>query len=149
MSSLWYIQATPEQLNMPRANTMVSHLGIEFIEVGENFLRARMPVDQRTIQPYGILHGGASTALAETMGSVAASLTLDLTHKVPVGMEINANHIRPVPGGSPDAPRFVYGVTTPIHLGSTTQVWDIRITDEKDRLVCIARLTIAVVPRKE
>ena len=145
--TIWTIQPTPEQLNLRGTQTMVSHLGIEFTEVGEDYLKARMPVDGRTIQPFGLLHGGASTALAESMGSVAASLTLDLTRKIPVGMEINANHLRPVQAGSDEEPRYVYGVTRPIHIGSTTQVWDIRITDDQDRLVCISRLTLAVVAR--
>jgi 1,4-dihydroxy-2-naphthoyl-CoA hydrolase len=139
--SIWFTPATPEALNAPRQRTMVSHLGIEFTAVGEDSLAARMPVDERTIQPFGLLHGGASAALAETLGSVAASLTLDLSKKIPVGMEINANHLRPVRSG------WVTGVATPIHLGSSTQVWDIRITNDAGKLACIARLTLAVIDR--
>lgn len=139
--SIWFTPATPEALNTPRQRTMVSHLGIEFTAVGEDSLTARMPVDERTIQPFGLLHGGASAALAETLGSVAASLTLDLSKKVPVGMEINANHLRPVRSG------WVTGVATPIHLGSSTQVWDIRISNDAGKLACIARLTLAVIDR--
>src|SRR5512139_2696000 len=102
--NIWTINATPEQLNMSQVHTMISTLGIEFTEVGEDYLKARMPVDEHTIQPFGLLHGGASTALAESMGSLAASLTLDLTKKIPVGMEINANHIRPVQVGTAEEP---------------------------------------------
>jgi 1,4-dihydroxy-2-naphthoyl-CoA hydrolase len=120
---------------------MVETLGIEFVEVGEDSLTARMPVDRRTIQPAGLLHGGASVALAETLGSVAASLVVDPTTTACVGLEINANHIRSVRAG------FVTGVARPIHLGSSTQVWDIRISDEHDRLACICRLTMAVLKR--
>ena len=120
---------------------MVEHLGIEFLEVGEDSLTARMPVDRRTIQPAGLLHGGASVALAETLGSVAATLCVDLTDTACVGLEINANHIRSVRSG------FVTGVARPIHLGTSTQVWDISITDEQGRLTCICRLTMAVLKR--
>lgn len=141
--SIWKTKATPQDLNTPRKKTMVSHLGIEFIEIGEDSITARMPVDERTIQPYGILHGGASVALAETLGSVASQLSIDTHHKMAVGMEINANHLRPVSIG------WVYGVVKPIHLGKTTQVWEIRITNEADKLVCISRITLAVLDKKE
>jgi 1,4-dihydroxy-2-naphthoyl-CoA hydrolase len=140
--SIWLISATPEQINALRRNTMISHLGIEFTAISEDSLTARMPVDERTIQPFGILHGGASVALAETLGSVAASLTLDTSKKIPVGMEINANHLRPVSSG------WVSGVVRPVHLGKTSQVWEVRITNEDDKLVCISRITMAVVDRK-
>jgi 1,4-dihydroxy-2-naphthoyl-CoA hydrolase len=140
--TIWQRSVTPEQLNAPRRNSMVSHLGIEFTEVGEESLAARMPVDERTIQPFGILHGGASVALAETLGSVAASLTIDLSQKLPVGMEINANHLRPVSSG------WVTGVVRPVHLGKTTQVWEVRINNEDEKLVCISRITLAIVDRK-
>ncbi|AUD04961.1 hotdog fold thioesterase [Spirosoma pollinicola] len=115
-------------------------LGIEFIEAGEGYLIARMPVDQRTHQPFGILHGGASVVLAETLGSVASFMLLDdPTKQRAVGLEINANHIRSVREG------WVYGRCTPIHIGRTTHIWDIRITDEQGKLVCVSRLTIAVI----
>jgi uncharacterized protein (TIGR00369 family) len=117
--------------------TMVDHLGIEFLEVGDDYVKARMPVDRRTIQPFGLLHGGASVALAETLGSVAANLCVDREKKMCVGLEINANHLRPVTNG------FVYGVARPVHVGDTTQVWEIRILNEQDKLVCISRLTLA------
>jgi 1,4-dihydroxy-2-naphthoyl-CoA hydrolase len=139
--SIWQQNVTPEQMNAAHRGSMVSHLGIEFIDVAEDSLTARMPVDERTIQPFGMLHGGASVALAETLGSVAASLTLDTRLKIPVGMEINANHIRPVTSG------WVTGVVQPVHIGSATQVWEIRITNERGKLVCISRLTLAVIDR--
>ena len=101
-----------------------------------------MPVDSRTVQPYGILHGGASAALAETLGSIAGMLVLDSEKEYCVGMEINANHIRSVRGG------YVYGTAKPIHVGRKTQVWEIRIEDEEGKLVCISRLTLAVISRK-
>jgi 1,4-dihydroxy-2-naphthoyl-CoA hydrolase len=137
--SLWKRAVTLEQLNTPPRPSLVSNLGIEFTEIGEDFLAARMPVDERTIQPFGVLHGGASVALAETLGSVAAGLTLDLAVKVPLGMEINANHLRSATSG------WVTGVVRPVHLGKTSQVWEIRITNEAGKLVCISRLTMAVV----
>ncbi len=121
---------------------MLDHLGIEFLEIGDDYLKARMPVDRRTTQPFGILHGGASAALAETLGSVAANLCVDRNKKMCVGLEINANHISPVNKG------FVYGVARPIHIGGSTQVWEIRIQNERDMLVCIARLTLAVLDTK-
>ncbi|CAG5072776.1 Putative esterase [Dyadobacter sp. CECT 9623] len=132
--------ATIEQLKSLSENTIAGHIGIEFIEVGPDFVTARMPVDKRTHQPFGILHGGASVVLAETLGSIASFLTLpDSDEKHAVGLEINANHLRPVKEG------FVYGTVRPIHLGKTTHIWDIRITNEQEKLVCISRLTVAIV----
>lgn len=122
------------------AASLPGHIGIEFVERGDDWLKARMPVDRRTHQPYGRLHGGASVALAETVASMAASLTVDPAQSAVVGMEINANHIRPVRDG------FVYGVAKAEALGRTTQVWTIRITDEADKLVCLSRITMAVIP---
>ena len=136
---IWTVPATLEQINQRGQGNMISHLGIEFLEINEDSLKARMPVDERTIQPAGILHGGASAALAETLGSMAANLCIDPTKKVCVGMEINANHIRPVSAG------WVSGVVTPVHLGKTTQIWQILIEDEAGKLVCISRLTLAVI----
>jgi len=136
MKSAWSIESL-KQFQHP---SLATHLGIEFTEVGEDYVVGRMPVDQRTHQPFGILHGGASVALAETLGSVAAVLSLeDPVRQRAVGVEINANHIRSVREG------WVYGRCTPLHRGRTTMVWDIRITDEAGRLVCISRLTTAVV----
>jgi len=137
--SIWFTQATPEDLNAGSVNTMVKHIGIEFIGVGDDWIKARMPVDQRTIQPAGLLHGGASVTLAETLGSVAANLCIDPSEKICVGIEINANHVRSIRTG------YVYGITKPIHIGSTTQLWEINIRDEEDKLVCISRLTMAVL----
>ncbi len=132
---------TVGDLNSLTANTMSEKIGIEITGIGEDYLTGRMPVDERTVQPYGILHGGASAALAETLGSLAGALTLDPEKEYCVGMEINANHVRSVRSG------YVYGKATPIHIGSRTQVWEIRIEDGSQKLVCISRLTLAVIPR--
>jgi 1,4-dihydroxy-2-naphthoyl-CoA hydrolase len=133
---------TPDQLNQMNRGNMVGFLGIEFTEVGPDFVCARMPVDERTRQPMGLLHGGASVTLAETLGSIAAYCTIDAGKQYCVGLDINANHIRGVSEG------FIYGKATPLHLGRSTQVWEIRITDEAGKLVCISRLTMAVLDRK-
>ncbi|MCP5420676.1 MAG: hotdog fold thioesterase [Gammaproteobacteria bacterium] len=137
--SIWRVPFTLEQLNAGAAGTLVEHIGIEFLEIGDDYLRARMPVDHRTIQPAGILHGGASVVLAETLGSVAAFFSEDSGQKHCVGLEINANHVRSVSSG------FVYGTARPLHIGSTTQLWDIRISNEHNQLVCVSRLTMAVI----
>lgn len=123
--------------------TMAEYIGIEWTGLGENFLKATMQVDHRTIQPYGLLHGGASCVLAETIGSVASAMVIDHSRFYCVGLEINANHIRGVKEG------FVTGVATPLHLGSTTHVWDIKIHDEKEKLLCVSRLTVVIIPRKD
>lgn len=144
MPAIWFNKDFPlDRLNAMSAGTMGEHLGIRFSEIGDNFLKATMPVDARTKQPYGLLHGGASVALAETLGSVASSLVLDTSLFLCVGLEINANHIRAVKEG------IVTGTATPLHLGSSTHVWEISIHDEKGRLVCVSRLTVAVLKRKE
>jgi 1,4-dihydroxy-2-naphthoyl-CoA hydrolase len=122
-------------------NNLATHLGIEFTELGEDFLQGRMPVDDRTKQPYGILHGGASVALAETLGSFGGNLVVDPARFTVVGQEINANHIRAVNKG------FVIGTAHPFHIGTRSQVWEIRIENEAQRLVCISRLTLAVLER--
>lgn len=120
--------------------TIMEHVGIEYLEVGEDFLTARMPVDHRTRQPFGILHGGASVVLAESLGSVASILCLDDPDaQRPVGLEINANHIRPVAEG------WVYGKVKPIHVGRRTHVWQIEITNEAGKMVCVSRITIAII----
>ena len=142
MAIIWRTIPTVEGLEQIVRGTMVEHLGIEFLEVGEDSLSARMPVDRRTVQPFGLLHGGASATLAETLGSMAGTLCLDPERNLVVGLEINANHIRSVRSG------WVTGVARPLHIGSTTQVWEIRITDERGKLVCISRLTLAVVDRE-
>ena len=118
---------------------MAEHLGIEFTELGTDFLKARMPVDHRTNQPYGLLHGGASCVLAETIGSVASALVIDNSKSICVGLEINANHIRGVREG------FVEGTATPLHIGNSTHVWDIKIHDARNKLVCVSRLTVAIL----
>ena len=129
-----------EQLKKIDNNTLNKHIGIEYLEKGEDYLIARMPVDNRTRQPYGILHGGASVVLAETLGSIASVLCLDdPVNQKAVGLEINANHIRSVSEG------WVYGKVTPIHVGRRTHVWEIRITDESGRLTCISRITVAII----
>ena len=128
----------PAELDALSAGTAIERLGIAFTEVGDDFLRATMPVDARTIQPYGLLHGGASVLLAETLGSSAGNLCVPEGARV-VGIEINANHLRAVTGG------YVTGTARPLHVGRSTQVWEIRIEDGEGRLACVSRLTLAVV----
>jgi 1,4-dihydroxy-2-naphthoyl-CoA hydrolase len=137
---IWFRPYTIEQLRLFHAS-LPRHLGIEFTEIGPDFLRARMPVDERTRQPFGILHGGASVALAETLGSTAAGLVVDPDKYRVVGQEINANHVRAVSEG------FVIGTTRPLHVGKRSHVWEIRIEDEQERLVCISRITMFVMER--
>lgn len=129
---------TPEALNALSRGTAMEPLGIVFTEIGPDYLRGTMPVDARTRQPYGLLHGGASVLLAETLGSTAGGLCVDEGQGV-VGIEINANHLAGVREG------LVTGTTRPLHVGRSTQVWDIRIEDERGRLACISRLTLAVI----
>jgi 1,4-dihydroxy-2-naphthoyl-CoA hydrolase len=140
--AIWQTQPSLDVLNEHRKMTMIDHLGIEILEVGDDYVKARMPVDHRTIQPFGLLHGGASVALAETLGSVAANLCVDEEKKMCVGLEINANHIRTVTNG------FVYGIVKPVHIGASTQVWEIHIHNEQEKLVCISRLTLAILEKK-
>lgn len=141
--SIWFDKAlSVEKLKPLGPGTMGQHLGIEWTELGDDFIKARMPVDERTKQPYGLLHGGASCALAETIGSVASAMVVDHSRFLCVGLEINANHVRSARQG------YVTGVATPLHLGSTTHVWDIKIHDETSKLVCVSRLTVAIIPRK-
>ncbi len=132
-----------EQLQKFSKNTMVEVLGIEFLELGNDFISARMPVDHRTHQPMGILHGGASIALAETLGSVASSLLIDLSKYNCVGIEINANHLKTARNG------FVTGKATPIHIGKKTHIWEIKISNDNNDLVCISRLTAMIIERKK
>ncbi len=136
-------KASLQDLGKLSENTMSEQIGMEFTEIGEDYLKGRMPVDRRTVQPYGILHGGASAALAETLGSMAGALVLDPEKEYCVGMEINANHVRSVRSG------YVYGKATPIHIGRKTHIWEIRIEDENGKLVCISRLTLAIISKKE
>jgi len=140
---IWKNKPTLEFLNNTGNNTLVSHLDIQFVEVGENYLVAKMPVDRRTVQPMGLLHGGASAALAETMGSVASVLLVaDLSKQSIVGVEINANHLSSAKSG------FVYGKVTPIKTGRRLHVWSIEITDENQKKICISRLTTMVITRQ-
>ncbi|CAN5230192.1 hotdog fold thioesterase [soil metagenome] len=142
MKSLFNPEVTIEKLNLFFRNTLVEHLGIEVLRIGEDFIEAKMPVDHRTHQPFGLLHGGASVALSETLGSVAAHCTVDDQTKYCVGLEINANHIKSVKSG------FVIGTTRPIHVGGRTQVWETKITNEQGELVCVSRITMAVIDRR-
>ncbi|MEO5942548.1 MAG: hotdog fold thioesterase [Ferruginibacter sp.] len=122
--------------------TMGTHLGMEWVELGPDFLKMRMPVDERTKQPYGLLHGGASCALAETVGSIASHLVMDAEKFICVGLEINANHLRSAKDG------FVTATATPLHLGNSTHVWDIKIQDDGERLICVSRLTVAILLKR-
>jgi 1,4-dihydroxy-2-naphthoyl-CoA hydrolase len=139
--SIWFASPTIEDANRHMQPVLGGYLGIRFTEFGADFLRGTMPVEPRTHQPMGILHGGASVVLAETLGSVAANYVVDPARFYCVGQEINANHLRPVKSG------MVTGTARPIHLGSRSQVWGIEIRDGQDRLNCISRLTIAVVDK--
>ncbi|MGH8196907.1 MAG: hotdog fold thioesterase [Steroidobacteraceae bacterium] len=139
--SIWFRQFAIDEVRKFQHDTMGEHLGIEIADIGPDYLEAKMPVDRRTMQPDGILHGGASVALAETLGSVGGTMCVDRERFQVVGQEINANHLRPATGG------HVLGRARPIHLGRRSQVWSIEITDDKRRLICVSRLTIAILPR--
>ncbi len=133
---------TLEQMAEASKNTAVDRMGIEYVEVGDDYVVGRIPVDERTVQPFGILHGGASVVLAETLGSMAANYCLREENQIAVGLDINANHIRSVSSG------WVYGTAKPVHLGGTTQVWEIRLVNEEGELTCISRLTMAVISKR-
>jgi 1,4-dihydroxy-2-naphthoyl-CoA hydrolase len=139
--SIWNSETTVEALNEASDNTLVRHLGIEFTEIGEDSISATMPVDHRTLQPMGILHGGASVSLAETVGSTAAAMAAREGYYV-VGLDINANHIRSVREG------LVSATAKPVHIGGSTQVWEIIISDEGGKTTCVSRLTMAVLKFK-
>jgi uncharacterized protein (TIGR00369 family) len=140
-SSIWKQPISLEALTAFSQNTAITHLGIEFTEVGEDYLRARVPVDARTVQPYGLLHGGVSVVLAETLGSCGAAFAAPEGHRV-VGLDINANHLRSATRG------WVTGTARPVHVGRTTQVWSIEMVNDQDELTCVSRITMAVlVPR--
>lgn len=142
MSAIWKSYgATLADLNSLGKGTMAEVLDIRFTEIGDNYLKASMPVDNRTRQPYGLLHGGASAALAETIGSVASSLCIDTEKQICVGIEINCNHIR----GKKDG--LVTATAEALHIGNTTHVWDIKIRDEREKLVCAGRLTVAILKK--
>jgi 1,4-dihydroxy-2-naphthoyl-CoA hydrolase len=139
--AIWFDEPPVPYERQRTAGTLLGHLGIELTEAGEDYLKGRMPVDERTRQPAGVLHGGASVALAETLASWACAFCLDRRTHHCVGLEINANHIRAVAEG------FVHGTARPLHLGRSTHVWEVRISDERDRLVCVSRVTMAILER--
>lgn len=139
--AIWFREISIEDLNRSGKNTMSEFLGIEFTEIGEDFLVATMPVTERTKQPIGILHGGANMVLAETIASTAANSVIDLTHSYCVGLEINANHIRSAKHG------LVKAITSPIHIGRSTQVWQINIFNEEGKQTCVSRMTASVITR--
>lgn len=141
--SIWFKKdISIDQLNQLSKNNLGEHLGMKFTEIGDNYLKATMPVDDRTKQPYGLLHGGASVALAETLGSVASAMMIDEDKNICVGLEINANHVRSVRSG------IVTGTVTPFHIGAATHVWEIKIHDDKEKLVCVSRITIIILAKK-
>jgi 1,4-dihydroxy-2-naphthoyl-CoA hydrolase len=136
--SIWKQPVSVEKLTAISVGTAVAHLGIEFLEVGDDFLKARVPVDQRTVQPYGLLHGGVSVVLAETLGSCGAVFAAPEGHRA-VGLDINANHLRGVSSG------WVTAIARPVHIGRTTQVWQIEMRNDADKLSCVSRITMAVL----
>ena len=137
---IWFSKPDLAELNGRPKNHIGALLGIEFTEIGDDYIKGRMPVDERTHQPFGILHGGASVVLTETLGSVASNLVLNPERNMGVGLEVNANHLRPVKEG------WVTGICTPIHIGGKTHIWDIKLYNDTGKLTCISRLTVAVVP---
>ena len=140
--SIWFQAITVEELNKRSAGTMSDYLGIVFVDIGDDYITATMPASPRTKQPLGIIHGGASVVLAETVASTAANMVVDFHHYYCVGLEINANHIRSVREG------FVQAITRPIHLGRTTQVWSIEISNQERQTTCMSRMTACVLTRK-
>ncbi|NQW93412.1 MAG: hotdog fold thioesterase [Polaromonas sp.] len=136
--SIWKQPVCVEQLTSNNLNTAVVHLGIEFLEVGDDFITARVPVDHRTVQPYGLLHGGVSVVLAETLGSCGAAYAAPSGHRV-VGLDINANHLKSASSG------WITGTARPVHIGRTTQVWAIELKNEQGELTCVSRITMAVL----
>ena len=142
--SIWFDKGlTIENFHQPNQGTLSEHLGIEWTELGDNFLKAKMPVDHRTRQPYGLLHGGASCVLAETIGSFASAMVIDPARFQCVGLEINANHVHSATDG------YVTGVATPLHLGKATHVWDIKIYNDNGKMVCVSRLTLAIIEKRD
>ncbi len=140
--SIWFNKSLALPVDMPLGpGTMAAFLGMEWVEMGDDHLKMRMPVDERTIQPYGLLHGGASCALAETVGSLGSHFVIDPDKFICVGLEINANHVRSARKG------YVTATCTPLHIGASTHVWDIKIHDEKEKLVCVSRLTVAILKK--
>ena len=141
--NIWFKPITTQEINAWRAGTLLEHLSIVFTDIAPDSLTATMPVDRRTLQPLGTLHGGASCVLAETLGSVAANCCIDLEQKMCVGLDINVNHIRAVRSG------LVTGIAKPLHIGRSTQVWEIRIVNEENQLVAVSRLTVSVLDKKK
>ncbi len=133
---------TLEQIDAFQKNTMTDHLGIKITDYGNNYICGKMPVDHRTKQPYGLLHGGASVAFAETLGSIGAGMQIDYNNQSVVGIEINASHLKSIKKG------WVYGRAQPLRVGKTIQVWDINITDKDDNLICASRLTLAIIKKR-
>ena len=142
MSSIWHRRPDPALIHKMSLKTIDGHLGIEIIDVGDDYIMGTMPVDQRTVQPYGVVHGGANVVLAESLGSIAGGHVIDMTKQLCFGQEVSATHVRPVSSGS------VIGTARPIHLGKRSHVWEIRLTNEEGKLSCLAKLTLAIVPRE-
>ncbi len=144
MENIWFNkEVSLEQLKKFNGDTMASFLEMEWVTIEADFLQMKMPVNNKTKQPYGLLHGGASCALAETIGSIASALVIDTSIYACTGLEINANHIRSATEG------FVWATAKPLHLGRTTHVWDIKIVDDADKLVCVSRLTVAILDKSQ
>jgi 1,4-dihydroxy-2-naphthoyl-CoA hydrolase len=141
MSRLWFGEADVKAINDRPKNHIGALLGIEFTEIGDDYIKAIMPVDERTHQPFGILHGGASVVLAESLGSIASWLIIDPEKYMAVGLDVNANHLRSVKSG------LVTGICTPINIGGKIHVWDIKIYDDRGKMTCISRLTVAIIPK--
>ncbi len=137
--SIWKTPIDMKAIVDTRKDTLVELMGIEFTEIGDDYLKGRMPVDRRTHQPYGIMHGGSSCVLAETLASIAANYCVDAKKEFCVGLDINTSHIHMVKSG------YVYGTAKPVHIGKITQVWEVRIVDEQDKLVSLTRLTLCVL----
>ena len=140
---MWKNEVTLSVINEMCKDTIHTTLGIEITEVGKDYLKGRMPVDSRTVQPMRILHGGANVVLAESLGSIASLLMINYEEEIAVGLDVNANHIRSVDSG------YVYGVAKPINIGKKVHVWQIKITDQKDQLSCVSRLTVSILPKKK
>ena len=142
MSSIWHHMPNPSLMEKTSEGTIDQHLGIKITDVGDDYLTGTMPADHRTFQPYGIIHGGANVVLAETLGSMAGAHVIDTEHYLCMGQEVSATHLRPVSSG------LVTGTARPIHLGRRSQVWEIRLTNDQGKLSCIAKLILAIVPKK-
>jgi len=141
--SIWHQEVTAEEINQRAKNSLSDHLGIAFTEIGKNYLKAIMPIDKRTLQPMGIMHGGASCSLAETVASAAANYCVDPTKEMCVGLNIFTNHIKAVKEGPVEA------IARPIHLGRSTQVWEIEVYNPEQQLISVSRLTLAVLNKKQ